>query len=84
MARASESSLRPSSSHDSSNSLEPTIPYQYWCPYSCTTTISIPRIPRVNHLLKIGFASSPVMNVGYSMPPEPTASSGGSTTVSVS
>src|SRR5689334_17985696 len=84
IARCSESSFRPSSSQDSSNSFEPTIPYQYWCPYSWTVTISIPRTPRENHLSKIGFAASPVMNVGYSIPPDPVASSGGSTTVSVS
>ncbi len=43
MARASESSLSPSSSQDSSNSFEPTIPYHHWWPTSWIVTTSIPR-----------------------------------------
>ena len=41
-------SLSPSSSQDSSNSLEPTMPYQYWWPNSWIVTISIDRGRRSN------------------------------------
>src|SRR5262249_15635073 len=84
IARCSESSFRPSSSHDSSNSFDPTMPYQYWWPYSWMVTISTRRAPSKGQPVIQAFASPPVMNVGYSMPPEPSPSSGGSTTVSVS
>src|SRR5215472_10257525 len=67
----------PSSSHAFSNSLVATIAYQYWCPNSCSVTIS------GNSFCPFGAHQnvSPVMNVGYSIPPACSAPCGGSTTV---
>jgi hypothetical protein len=73
----------PSSSQDSSNSLEPTMPYQYSWPNSWMVTSSTRRMPSRGQRKK-ALGASPVKKVGYSMPPAPRPSSGGSTTVSVS
>ena len=74
--------FKPSSSHASSNSLLPTIPYQNWWPNSWTVTSSTRRI--LSNGQEFNSQADPaVMNVGYSMPPAPPAPGAGSTTVSV-
>ena len=59
------------------------MPYQYWWPNSWIVTSSIP-LTRSKGQRRIHPGEPPVMNVGYSMPPAPMPSSGGSTIVSVS
>src|SRR5215212_4438394 len=80
--RPVEYESNPSSSHASSNSLLATRPYQNWWPNSCTTTSSGTWIPLNGH--RFSSADVPaVMNVGYSIPPDPRAPGAGSTIVSV-